>query len=250
MLSALLQSGVFWLAVAACGGLIALSGTSLRATMVVLLRLVVIGLPVLLIFIPSVAIVSQLPGFPDALRPALIAALVVVIGWMVTFLFREVGRQQDQVDLMLSLRAEIFVVREQITPESTLSYLQDIRTRFDAAQEEGTSFTPFVTMPPVASVFRAVAPQITRLPSETVEPVIQFYALLSDIEAFVLDLRSEPFKALPMDRSRIAYEDYYDTRLVLSQLADDALLALDQAIGVKNGRRESDSPVSAQSARQ
>lgn len=49
----------------------------------------------------------------DGLRPAIIAAIVVATGWFVTFFFQEFrkedARADDQEDLLLALRAEIWI---------------------------------------------------------------------------------------------------------------------------------------------
>jgi hypothetical protein len=232
-----LTSPVPWVVLFVVGSLIVLRATPLAETVAVLLRLLAIALPVGLVFSAPIAFVVNSNPIPDTLRPALIAALVVVSGWVVTFLFQELGRSQDQTDLMLALRAEIHVIRGQVDPNETRDYLERLRADFSTARASGEDHRPFVTMPPDATVFEGVVGQITRLPSDTVDEVIQVYSLLSDIRVFANDLRSTEFSALPMDRREIALCDFFETRIVLSELADTALRSLDLAMGLgkRNG---------------
>jgi hypothetical protein len=233
MLDPFASSTIFWLAVGVTGVLIALRGTPLAETVSVLVRLLGIALPVGLVFAVPISFALNATSLPDPLRPGLLAALVVVAGWIVTFLFQELGRSQDQTDLMLALRAEIFVIREQIDPDQTRSYLDRLRQEFAAARNSATDFRPFVTMPPDATVFDGVVGQVTRLPSETVDEVIQFYSLLSDVKVFATDLRSNEFQALATDRREMALCDYVETRIRLAEIADEALDSLNKAIGLE-----------------
>lgn len=233
----LAASPVLWVTLGAIGILLMLRATRLGETVSVLGRLFFIAFPVVVAFSAPFAAVLLSDPIPEPLRPALLAALVVVAGWIVTFLFQELGRSQDQTDLMLALRAEIFIIRDQIDPITTRGYLDQVVAQFAQAQQDGVSFRPFVTMPANPTVFEGVAPQITRLPSEVVDDVIQFYSLLSDLKVFATDLRSDAFSSLPPHRAEQAYVDYYETRLVLASIADTALKSLDLAIGLdrRNG---------------
>lgn len=218
-------SGLLWWAGAVIGGCCLAYGTGLRETVQTLLRLTLISLPVILLFSVPAAAILAVSGLSDEVRAALVGAMVVVAGWLVTFLFQELARSQDQKDLVLALMAEISIIYRELKDHDTQSYLAELEAIF----AKDPDYRPFVTTPYDPSVFNALASQIARLPSQVVDPVVQFYALLSDLKVFADDLRSDGFARLPSARAQSAYLDYYETRRELERKAETALDRLKQA---------------------
>ena len=199
-------------------------------------RMAVIAAPVLILAVTGGGLVFADDIVAETLRPALIAALVVVTGWFVTFLFQETRqaeeRRSDQVDLMTALRAEIWIFVANFNRADTEAALEDLSTRLDQALHDGADYLPFLTLDAEPVIFDALAGQVQRLPGEIVDPVIQFYSLLTDVRQFALDLREPSFTGLPLARRDRAYRDYFEMRLTLGRLGNQAIYAINCAMQI------------------
>lgn len=201
-------------------------------------RMAVIAAPVLILAVTGGGLVFADDIVAQPLRPALIAALVVVTGWFVTFLFQETRqadeRRSDQIDLMTALRAEIWIFVANFNRADTEAALEDLSERLDAALAGQVEYRPFLTLDAEPVIFDALAGQVQRLPSEIVDPVIQFYSLLTDVRQFALDLREPSFTDLPLGRREQAYRDYFEMRLTLGRLGNQAIYAINCAMRIDN----------------
>jgi len=202
------------------------------------LRLLLSALPVVfLMAVPGVAVLSA-DSLDLSLRQALIAGLAVATGWFVTFVFQEDARASDRVDLMIALRAEIWITLRTLRNADTPNYRDNLQQRLDEAAKRNEDYAPFITRPGPPLVFAELGRDIRLLPSEVVDPVIQFYSLMADLDRFAEDLRSAEFRSLELARRRPAYLDYYETRAALERYAEEAILALNRAMRIDNPARD------------
>ncbi len=233
-MSAALAHPLVWAALAALGAIVILwprGDGPLRAS--VRERLAPVARMVAFWLIGPVLIVLVAPGLTDDMRGILIAALLAVASWFVTFLFQQEELAADQGDLMIALRAEIWVYLLALRREGSAVHARMVDARIAEALAAGHDYTHFIPIPGEPVVFEAVASRIDRLPTAPVDRIIQFYSLIADIRSFAADLRSDAFAALPLNRRRWAYAHYYDMRSTLEALATVAIHDINVALGVK-----------------
>jgi hypothetical protein len=222
----LLAQPLLWLALATTGAFFALSGPSGESPDV-RARLLAVARPVLRWVVVIFAVLLAAPGMGEDFRAALIAALLVVAGWFVTFLFQQEERAADQIDLMLALRAEVWVFLNDLQR----NVRNDPEARLAAELDATPDAAPFFPQPGPAIVFEANAAQIARLPHGTVDEVVQFYSVLAGVRQFAAELREPVFLSRPAVNRRLAYGQFLKNLVDLTVLADAAVAALNRALG-------------------
>ena len=227
-MTALAASPLIWLALAAFGGTLVLSGRD-EGNADVRQRLFAVGRRMLRWGLVPVAVILMLPGPTDEMRTALIAALLVVGGWFVTFLFQQEERAGDQIDLMIAIRAEAWVFLNDLRQNAETDHARGVLAELESSGGKAAAFFP---QPAPPLVFEANAGHVARLPSEVVDEVVQFYSLLGAVRQFALELREPLFLARPQAVRRHAYVTYFKNYRDLGDLADAAVVSLNRAIGV------------------
>ncbi len=226
-MSGILAQTQFWVALALTGAAAVLAGVASRRSRS-LARLWVVATPVLVWTALAVLGVFIWPGTSENLRLGIVGAILVVAGWFVTFLFQLDERETDQGDLMVALRAEIWVFLSDLTRNAR----QDIEARVVAEAAGDPRAVIFFPQPGPPVVFDANAGQIARLPSEAVDEVVQFYSVLHAARQFALELREAHFVARPQSARIAAYRDYFKGQRDLVVLARRAVVALNAALGL------------------
>lgn len=166
----------------------------------------------------------------------IVPALLVVIGWLVTFWLQEYRhdreRAEKSTDLQLAFRAEIWDYNQSFIYADTKEYGRVLAEKIRTAGSN-TPYHPFVPQEKKMVVFSSLVSSIDRLSPSTVAAVVQFYSQISDITAFAEDLRDERMAALPADRRAKAYEDYIDMKVTANKLATRALEKLNISLGLE-----------------
>ncbi len=227
MSEVLAQPGV-WAALALAGAAVLLAAVALRGTSAARARLAAVALPVLPWVGLAVLASAVLPWISDDLRIGLVGAILAVAGWFVTFLFQLDERETDQGDLMVALRAEIWIFLNDLSRNARA----DVETEVLAEVARDPAALVFFPQPGPPVVFDANAGQIARLPSDAVDEVVQFYGLLHAARQFALELRDPLFKARPAAARIAAYRDYFKSQRDLATLAARAIEALNAAMGL------------------
>lgn len=178
----------------------------------------------------------------NGLRSAMIAAIVVVTGWFVTFFFQEFrkedARADDQEDLLLALRAEIWIYLWALRKGDTKRYGEDLDCQIEIALAKGENFIPFLTQLSAPVAFEGLRSHLHRAPADTVDTIVQFYAALSDARRFVEEMQSDSFKLLPLKRRKKAYGHYMEMRLQLEDSAQDAVKTVNRYLRVSDAEGE------------
>ncbi|WP_134680115.1 hypothetical protein [Paracoccus ravus] len=189
----------------------------------VYLRLFAISLPMLVIGGLLIAwLLGQ--GLDSEVLRTMVPAIVVVLGWFVTFIFQEdrriTERREDQRDLQIALHAEI-----QTYADTFNAYrVADLRDSLEREiEEQGEAFRPFMTVEREPIIFLKLSTELHRLPAHQVNIAVVFYTRLQDMRGFAQELSSPQFNALPIARRRLAYLDYYAVREYVAQSAQIAL---------------------------
>lgn len=167
--------------------------------------------------------------------PAVIAAIVSAIvtagGWFVTH-SRERGaeerrRREKIIDVQKALRAEIghhVAMLEETDLEAHLAVVKGMMAGDEA-------YFPIPPREAHDSVYRALLHEIHVLPTETVDPVVAYYAQIGAIATFAEDLRERRFRALPRARRELAYEHFIGMKLRALRDGREACRRLEAGIG-------------------
>lgn len=169
----------------------------------------------------------------------LVPALLVVLGWLVTFFLQEYRRAREraerETDLKLALRAEIWDFHQAFINAGTVVYGAGLVQKIHDGADGDAAFFPFIPQEKNPIIFSVLASRIDHLPAQTVEEVVQFYSQLSDLASFAQDLRSDKLASLPATRRAAAYGDYIEMKVAANRLALNALEKLNISLGLKNG---------------
>ena len=172
-----------------------------------------------------------------AIVAAVIAALINVAGWFITFRqTREIEkdrRSEKVVDTQTALLAEI---------RSDLKILEDIdfTAEFSATRLKLTStvaidaYTPFVPKDSGTPIFSAIVREIAVLPTDVIDPIVLRYKLRESIAHFTEDLRVQSFSELSSDRKLAMMEDYFRMKAHSANLARNAVAALERSLGLSS----------------
>lgn len=197
-------------------------------------RLLAISLPMLVIGGLLIAWLLGQQVSSEILR-TMIPAIVVVLGWFITFIFQEdrriTERREDQRDLQIALHAEI-----QTYVDTFEAYdIEELRQSLDRdVVEQGEAFSPFITVEREPIIFLKLSGELHRLPAHQVNIAVVFYTRLQDMRGFAQELNSTQFIALPIARRKLAYSDYYAVR---EYVAQSARIALQEFAAPKAGPR-------------
>lgn len=231
-MAALLAAPLFWGALVLSGLALVLRGLlrehrqdRFRALQRAALGVVSVALPV------SVT-VFIFPGLSDDIRAVLFGALVGAVGWTITYLQGLSQAEEDQLDLLEALRAEMMVVLTGLDKNPPLATADRIDVLIAAALANGDDYTPYIPLPSRPVVFEALAGRVDQMPTEVVDPVVKYYSLTADVLAYWENLRSAPFLALTLRRRQLAYRQYFETVDTQRYLARKAITAINRRLGV------------------
>ncbi len=161
--------------------------------------------PVLLVALVPILAVFAFNGSDIRLWQGLLAGFVIVLGWVSTFLFQEErlaqDRREQEIDLLLALRAEIlnFVWKfNQVDFDQVLDELEACKT--DSRKRLPVNFI-FGQADPV--VYRSVLSNLPLIDDVSLSLAVQFYAHLDDISAVTEDIGGQKFKEIGTRATRI-----------------------------------------------
>lgn len=175
----------------------------------------------------------------DTLK-VLVPALVVVLGWVLTFFMQEYRHERERIkqemDLQLALRAEIWDYLHSADRTDLL------RSRDMVAQKilkwgDDMPFHPSIPQEKSMMIFSAFVQNIDRLPPETVDRIVQFYSQMNDVELFYSDLHSDSFMQMPAKRRSKAYAHFIDMKINAGERAAAAYRCLNKSLGVEVHRK-------------
>lgn len=176
-------------------------------------------------------------------QQAFIAGTFLAAGWVLTFILREISadivREQDSIDVQEVYRAEIFDYSEALEDNNSAQIRKTLSAKIKAAGDGKSKYQPFVPKisPPV--IFHARAADITLLPEQCIDNVVQFYSMLSDVSTFAIDLMTPEFRQQAATSRAQAFEDYYEMRETCHRIACEALADLGDVKSARNSSRKS-----------
>lgn len=184
-----------------------------------------IVLPILVVLGALMALVLPLvPDIDPRVSQALIAGLVIAVGWLTTAIFAELARGRDRAgrlrDFHKALYAEIGnSLTALLDGGEADAYTRQILEKMQADPD----FVPFIPREQHDHVYNAVLSEIDVLPRQTIDAIVAYYSQIKAIDALADDMRGQGFKELPQDRRMNIYVDYVAMRRQAFQFGQHAL---------------------------
>ena len=167
---------------------------------------------------------------------ALIAGLVVAIGWLANGWWnrreRRAMRAEKLRDHHRALFAEIASYLENLSSVEELTMYRD---RMEEIFRTDPDYVPLIPREKNDTIFRALVEEINILPRVTIDPIVHYYAQVFAIETMIEDMRGERFKTLGAERRALMYSDYIDLKI---QAFHDGHFALRMIAAYAKGGRE------------
>lgn len=141
---------------------------------------------------------------------AIIAAGVSVVGWFAV-IYRDRANDRRRrfsraFDIQTALRAEINHYVEALKSDQLETAWERIT---DKIKKEGrTKYIPFIPEERNDVVFQELIPDLSLLPQDVVEPIVDYYNQVFAISAMISDLRSDRYPTLTRQQRLEMYTDY------------------------------------------
>ncbi|MCD1617695.1 hypothetical protein ACFSDD_14960 [Salipiger marinus] len=208
--------------------LLLLLGEGAAISRSILLRFARIALPVALLLGLPLLVLSRLADLEDRLWQALIAGLVIALGWLTTTMFAETGRARDKAEKLRDYHKALFAeIRDTLAAFYSEGQGDAQAAQLVARMEADESFVPFIPNEVHDRVYAALLDEIEVLPRQTIDAVVAYYSLIASIRALAEDMRSDRFAQLPQGRRILIYQDYVQMRQRAYQLGSYALALID-----------------------
>ncbi len=173
-----------------------------------------IGLPVLVI--TGALVWLALPFLREletAIQQAMIAGLVIAVGWLTSAIFAELARARLRAeklrDYHKAIYAEIGNTLEALWRQGeTEEYTKAIAQRM----QDEPDYVPFIPREHLDHVYDAVIGEIDVLPRQTIDAIVSYYSLIKSIAALADDMRGNTFGTLAPERRVALYSDYVEMR--------------------------------------
>lgn len=171
------------------------------------------------------------------IQQAAVAATLVVLGWFVTFALTEWrearSREQKSRDIQSAFNAELIDYSVSLDDGDHDMVIEALEKRVRA--DASTVFFPLVSDP---VIFNSLTSEVTFLPGAVIDDVIQFYSMLSDVQLFANELRSDAFANVTVGGKLDACRDYIAMRAEAALLALQATVAISESLKSAGSRPE------------
>lgn len=197
-----------------CAGVLALWKEARTAGLIIAQFFLTIGLPVVVVLGALTWVSLPFLGQLDTgIQQAMIAGLVIAVGWLTTAIFAELAKARTRAerlrDYHKAIYAEIGNTLESLWDASeTESYVAGIIRRM----EDDPTYIPFIPREQHDHVYDAVIAEIDVLPRQTIDAIVAYYSLIKSVAALAEDMRGDTFKTLAADRRVAMYSDYVGMR--------------------------------------
>ena len=197
-----------------CAAVLALWKEARTAGLIIAQFFLTIGLPVMVI-LGALTWVSLpfLSRLETGIQQAMIAGLVIAVGWLTTAIFAELAKARSRAerlrDYHKAIYAEIGNTLESLWDvDETQVYVDQIVKRM----QEEAGYVPFIPREQHDHVYDAVITEIDVLPRQTIDAIVAYYSLIKSVSAMAEDMRGETFRTLARDRRLAMYSDYVGMR--------------------------------------
>jgi hypothetical protein len=154
------------------------------------------------------------------------AILGVFLTNVIRIWFKIRTRSERVRDVQTALRAEIRSHRRALD-----NFLSSQHMETGPVAEPDHRQPPFVPREVEPFVFDAILGDIHILPASTIDPVVLYYRQWRVLMSAIEDIRSPAFASLSAERKEAIHRDYLDLGAFAAELANDALAAINLALG-------------------
>lgn len=205
-----------------------------------LLRLLRRGFAVLLpivlaILLPVTWLITD-TALDVRLKQAVLAGLIIVAGWLTTFVLQEERRGSDRADrrrdTLTALQSETYNILSKIDNQAIRENAEAVQQKMRTAGMGPGAYIPFSTSESPPIVFNAVSDSISLLSPATIRPVLRFYTEYEDLRSIIEDMRGDEFLALAPERRIALHRELTRRRIVTLRWGMAAQIAINRALGL------------------
>ncbi len=204
----------FLAALALAAGVALFAGREAKVSRDVILFFVVrIALPMLMLLGLPLALLAVSLGAGDRVLQALVAGLVIAMGWLTSAILAEVTRSRDRQERLRDYHRALYAeIANNLTTlwntDAIETYAEGIKDRMRA----NADFVPFIPKEHNDHVYDAVIDRIEVLPRATIDAIVAYYSQIKAISALAEDMRGDAFRQLSQDRRIAIYVDYVEMK--------------------------------------
>ena len=172
-----------------------------------------IALPVLLLLgVPIILLASAFEA-DWQLFQALVAGLVIALGWLTTSIFNELERKRARAERLRDYHKALYAeIQNSLDTLYQGGEAENYAADIVRSMEADPHFLPFVPQERHDTVFSALLDNIEVLPRQTIDAIISYYSVMESVSAQAADMRSPAYAELPQHRRVLIYKDYFDRR--------------------------------------
>lgn len=192
-----------------------LLGTDARVAAPIIARFfLTIGLPVLLILGGAIWLAMPLlNGLDPRIVQALIAGLVIIVGWLTTAIFSQEAKARSRAEKLRDYHKAIYAeIGNTLVSFGPAGAPPDHAEALIKRMKGDETYAPFVPREVHDHVYDAVIAEIDVLPRQTIDAIVAYYSLIKSLGALVDDMRGATFATLEADRKIAMYGDYIEMR--------------------------------------
>lgn len=176
-----------------------------------------------------------------AIVAAFISATITGLGWFVARrheLLRILALRQERVkDVQTAVLADIRAYLHRLEAFDLQDYAAAMIARMEAAERDGSTFTPFIPAEVPSFIFEALVKDIQLLPTHIIDPVVLYYTQLKAVASIAEGMRSERFERLEISRHVAIYSDYVGLLIHARELGKDVVVILMASLGASLSSR-------------
>lgn len=186
------------------------AGTSRRILVQFLFR---IALPITILLGLPLVLLARTVNLEDRLWQALIAGLVIAMGWLTTAMFTEIGRSRQRAERLRDYHKAIYAeIGNNLNTLWTAEAIDGYAQRLIGRMKGDPDFVPFIPKEHNDHVYDAIIDRIDVLPRQTIDAIVAYYSQVKAISAIAEDMRGDAFKTLSQDRRIAMYSDYVEMK--------------------------------------
>ena len=214
-----------------------------RALLQMMRRGVIVFVPIVLVLSVPIWLLLSDNALDVRLRQAILAGLIIMAGWLTTFILQEERRLSDRQDrrrdTLIALQSETYNILSKIDNQAIKTNAKNVQQKMRTSAMGPAAYVPFSTSESAPIVFNTVADSIPLLKPDTLRPVLRFYAEYEDLRSIISDMRSPDYAALSGERRVSIHQELTRRRIVTLRWGMAAQIAVNRALGMSDDRARS-----------
>ena len=214
-----------------------------RALLQMLRRGLTVLVPILLVLSIPIGLLILHDGLDIRLRQAILAGLIIMAGWLTTFVLQEERRLSDRtdrrLDTLIALQSETYNILSKIDNQAIKKTASEVQQKMRTGGMGPFAYVPFSTSESPPIVFTTVSESVPLLKPATLRPVLRFYAEYEDLRSLIADMRAPDYHGLSPERRVDIHKELIRRRIVTLRWAMAAQIAVNRALGMSEDKARS-----------